>query len=86
MKNIILIVIDDLRFDALSCNEEKTYLKSYNLEKYPCTPYINRFAREGIRFTQCISVGSYTPSTHASIFTGLYPPKHGIRAFLKHPL
>lgn len=86
MKNIILIVIDDLRFDALSCNEDKTYLKSHNLQDLSATRNIDKYAREGIMFTQCISVGSYTPSTHASIFTGLYPPKHGVRAFLKNPL
>lgn len=86
IKNIVLLSVDDLRFDALSCETNKIYLKKYGLEAFPQTPNIDSFAQAGTMFSQAISVSSYTPSSHASMLTGLYPPKHTIRAFLQNSL
>lgn len=42
-------------------------------------PALDRLARESIVFDQAISVGPLTLPAHASLLTGLYPPRHGVR-------
>jgi len=65
--NIILISIDTLRADHLSC---------YG---YPraTSPAIDRLAAEGIRFERTASTASFTLPAHASMMTGLFPTSHG---------
>ncbi|MFP4081597.1 MAG: sulfatase [Candidatus Aminicenantes bacterium] len=67
---IYLIIIDTLRADHLSC---------YG---YPrkTSPFIDSLAREGILFERACSQSSTTAPSHASIFTGLYPFQHRVRA------
>ena len=43
------------------------------------TEHIDSIANQGIRFDQAYSTVPLTTPAHASILTGLYPPKHGIR-------
>jgi len=81
IKNIILISIDDLRFDCISCEKDKRWLERYNAHSIINTPVLNRIAKRGVRFTQCISTSSYTPSSHASMLTGLYPKRHRVKTF-----
>jgi arylsulfatase A-like enzyme len=66
--NIILISIDTLRFDHLSCN-------GYHRQT---TPKLDRIAAEGVQFTRAYSTAVWTPPAHASMFTGLYPSQHGV--------
>lgn len=80
-KNIIVISVDDLRFDCISCEENRIYLKRYGVEGETDTPNIDWFAAHGVRFSQAIAPASYTSPSHASLLTGLYPPRHGVRAF-----
>ncbi len=67
--NIILIVIDALRPDHLSC---------YG---YPrdTSPNIDKIAQQGVRFTQAIAAGSWTVNSVPSILTGTYPFVHQVR-------
>jgi len=67
--NIVLIVLDTVRADALS--------SSGNL--LADTPYLDRLAAEGVRFSRATSASTWTPPGHASLFTGLYPVSHGTR-------
>ena len=67
--NVILITLDTLRSDRLSC---------YGSKKVD-TPNIDMFATEGVRFTNAASAVPLTLPAHASIMTGLYPPGHGVR-------
>ena len=67
--NVILITLDTLRSDRLSCYGSKTV----------DTPNIDAFAAEGVRFTNAASTVPLTLPAHASIMTGLYPPGHGVR-------
>ena len=67
--NVILIVLDTVRADALS--------SSGNL--LADTPYLDRLAAEGVRFSRATSASTWTPPGHASLFTGLYPFSHGTR-------
>jgi arylsulfatase A-like enzyme/Flp pilus assembly protein TadD len=43
------------------------------------TPHLDRLAREGVVFEQAESVAPLTLPAHSSIFTGLFPPSHGVR-------
>jgi arylsulfatase A-like enzyme/Tfp pilus assembly protein PilF len=67
--NIVLITLDTLRSDRLSC---------YGSERVD-TPNIDRFADEGVRFTDAAGTVPFTLPAHSSILTGLYPPGHGVR-------
>jgi arylsulfatase A-like enzyme len=66
--NVILISVDTLRADHLSC---------YDYER-TTSPEICKFFSSGIMFTQAISQSGWTAPAHASMFTGLYPGKHGV--------
>jgi arylsulfatase A-like enzyme len=65
--NILLIVMDTVRADSLSC---------YNPE-IKNTPNIQKIAGEGCLYQKAISPSPWTLPSHASIFTGLYPSQHG---------
>jgi arylsulfatase A-like enzyme/Tfp pilus assembly protein PilF len=43
------------------------------------TPAFDRLAREGILFEQTETAAPLTLPAHASIFTGRFPPEHGVR-------
>lgn len=66
--NIVLISIDTLRADHLSC---------YGYHR-KTTPHIDQIAAEGLLFEQAYSTAVWTPPAHASMFTGLYPSQHGV--------
>lgn len=86
IKNIILISIDALRFDCVGYQPDKRELEKYNVLKYLETPTLDSIAEKSLCFTQCISTSTYTTASHASIFTGLYPPRHGVRSFYGNKL
>jgi arylsulfatase A-like enzyme len=85
-KRVFLLSIDDLRWDALSCEEDTRYLDRYGLAGMRSTPALDALAARGARFTQAIATASYTPASHASMLSGCYPPAHGVRAFLRNRL
>ena len=68
--NLLLVSIDTLRADRIG---------SYG---YPGaqTPVIDELATRGLRFDDVSSVAPITAPAHASLFTGLYPPRHGVRS------
>ncbi len=65
--SVVLLVLDTTRRDALSIygNSRRT------------TPNLDRIAAEGLLFTQAYSVASWTPPSHATLFTGVHPSQHG---------
>ncbi|MBD3287324.1 sulfatase-like hydrolase/transferase [candidate division KSB1 bacterium] len=65
--NIILIVIDAARADHFSC---------YGYHR-KTTPFMDKIANEGILYNNAISTAGWTLPSHASMFTGTYPSKHG---------
>ena len=67
--NIVLITIDALRADHLSC---------YGYER-ETTPHIDRIAQEGVLFENAFASVPVTLPSHISIFTGHYPHSHGVR-------
>lgn len=66
--NVILVSIDTLRADHLSC---------YGYDRLT-TPEICAFFADGMRFERAYSQSSWTAPAHASMFTGLYPARHGV--------
>lgn len=65
---VLLITIDTLRADALS-----------SLGSPAATPEIDALARDGALYEQGVSAAPLTGPSHASVLTGLYPNRHGIR-------
>ena len=65
--NIIWIVLDTARKDHFSF---------YGYER-KTTPFIDEFSKDGVLFTNYISTAPWTLPSHASMFTGMYPSKHG---------
>ncbi len=74
--NIVLITIDTLRADHLGC---------YGYE-FATTPNLDRFAKEGLLFQNAYAPVPLTLPSHASMLTGLYPERHGIRDNAHFPL
>jgi arylsulfatase A-like enzyme/Tfp pilus assembly protein PilF len=67
--NIVLVTLDTLRTDRLSC---------YGSDRVS-TPNIDAFASEGVLFSNAATTVPFTLPAHSSILTGLYPPGHGVR-------
>ena len=67
--NVVMISIDTLRPDFLGC---------YGHER-PTSPLLDRFASEGVTFTDVTSASPWTLPSHASMLTGLYPSSHGVK-------
>ena len=65
--NVVLVVLDSVRRDHLSCY-------GYHRET---TPNIDRLDECGLLFEQAYSTSCWTIPAHASLFTGLYPSRHG---------
>lgn len=66
---IVLISIDTLRSDRLP---------AYGYDGVD-TPAIDRLAADGVLFEHAWSHANVTLPSHASVFTGLLPPEHGVR-------
>ncbi len=66
--NVVLIVVDTLRFDHLGCY-------GYDVDT---SPAIDRFASEAIFFQRAYSTAPWTLPSVASMMTGLYPSALGI--------
>ncbi len=66
--NVLFILCDDLRPDAVGCFGSK-HVK---------TPEIDRLAKDGVRFTNAFCTTSLCSPSRASILSGLYAHKHGV--------
>jgi choline-sulfatase len=78
-ENVVIISLDCVRPEALGCYPQRFPLQIGRSRKAR-TPNLDSVAAEGCRFDQAITPAPYTPAAHASLLTGLYPPRHGIRA------
>ncbi len=66
--NVVVITIDTLRFDHLGFggNPRET------------APFLRELAARGTVFDRAFSTSSWTAPATASLFTGLYPTRHGV--------
>jgi choline-sulfatase len=62
--SIIVISIDTLRADHVNAR---------------LTPVLDALEREAVVFDQAVTVAPLTLPAHASLLTGMYPPRHGVR-------
>jgi len=67
--DILLITVDSVRPDSIGC---------YGGTPVP-TPAIDSLAASGVRFANAVTAVPVTRPSHASILTGLYPLRHGVR-------
>ena len=67
--NVLFVLCDDLRHDALGCYGSK----------HVRTPNIDRLAQRGVRFENAFCTTSLCSPSRASILTGLYAHRHGVR-------
>jgi arylsulfatase A-like enzyme/lipopolysaccharide biosynthesis regulator YciM len=67
--NVLLITLDTTRWDRLGAYGDGS----------ASTPNLDRLAGEGALFEQTIAVAPLTLPAHSTIFTGLLPPRHGVR-------
>ncbi len=74
--NILFVLCDDLRWDALGCAGHP-HLK---------TPHIDRLAKEGVFFQNAFCTTSLCSPSRASILSGLYAHAHGVtNNFTEYP-
>ena len=66
--NVLFILCDDLRWDALG----------YAGNPHVKTPHIDRLAREGVNFKNAFCTTSLCSPSRASILSGLYAHTHGV--------
>jgi arylsulfatase A-like enzyme/Flp pilus assembly protein TadD len=68
-RNLLVVTIDTLRADRLGAY-------GYGEAR---TPNLDELARRGVLFENVIAPVPVTLPSHASLFTGLVPPTHGVR-------
>lgn len=66
--NIIVVLVDDLRWDELGCSGHP----------FVRTPHIDRIAREGARFRNAFATTPLCSPVRACLLTGQYAHRHGI--------
>ncbi len=79
--NILLITLDTTRQDALGCyrDPKKEYPSiGWKPGMASATPILDALCAKGRKFTRAYTTAPITLVAHASILTGLYPPKHGV--------
>jgi len=69
--NVLFVVIDTLRAERLG---------SYGYER-DTSPVLDHLARSGVRFERHLAQSSWTKSSMASLWTGLYPARTGITRY-----
>jgi arylsulfatase A-like enzyme/Flp pilus assembly protein TadD len=76
IKNVLLISIDTIRADYLSC---------YGYGR-KTTPFIDSFAAEGVLFENAFCHIPLTLPSHCSMLTGTIPPYHGVHDNVEYQL
>lgn len=75
-RSALVITVDGLRADALGA-----YGRSPSV-----TPLLDALALDAVRYEEARTVAPLTLPAHASLWTGLYPPRHTLRADESGPL
>ena len=67
--NILFVMVDEMRWDAMS-----------QTEKHPVvsTPNLDRLAKQGVRFANAYTVKPVCSPARSCVFTGRYADVHGV--------
>lgn len=68
--NLLVVTLDTTRADRVG---------AYGRPAASSTPAFDRLAREGVLFEQAMTSAPLTLPAHATMFTGHFPPQHGVR-------
>ncbi|MEW6320252.1 MAG: sulfatase-like hydrolase/transferase [Acidobacteriota bacterium] len=68
--NLVVVTLDTTRLDRIA---------AYGRPEASETPVFDRLAREGVLFDETMTTAPLTLPAHASMFTGRFPPQHGVR-------
>ncbi|WP_052444505.1 sulfatase-like hydrolase/transferase [Flammeovirga sp. OC4] len=79
--NILWIITDDHRPDALECYNEAVYGQKESPLGYVSSPNINQLASEGVLFTNAFCNAPVCGPSRGSMITGRYPFRTGHYAF-----
>jgi arylsulfatase A-like enzyme len=69
-RRVVLVSIDTLRPD---------HLGAYGAAR-ATSPTLDELAADGARFAKCVAPAPWTPPSHVSMLTGLYPSRTGVRS------
>ena len=69
--SFLLVVLDTTRVDAVSAYGNNNAMGTI-------TPATDRLAADGIRYTRAYAQAPWTLPSHATLFTGLIPSRHGV--------
>ena len=69
---VLLISIDNLRYDCVSYAQEKPHLKQFYVENLVDTPTIDEIAKNCSVFTNCFSTSSYTTAAQEKKVSDLF--------------
>jgi choline-sulfatase len=67
--NLVVVTLDTTRADRMGADGAR------DVE----TPTFDALAQDGVLFEQAVSVAPLTLPAHSSLFTGKFPPEHGVR-------
>ena len=73
--NILLLMTDQQRWDAMGCSGD-----------WVQTPNLDRIASEGVQFTNCVTTSPVCIPTRLSLATGLYPHNTGVWNNMQHTM
>lgn len=73
--NFVFILADDLGYSDLGCYGNPSHE----------TPYLDKLAKSGMRFTRAYAACAVCSPTRASVMTGKYPVRLGITDWIPHP-
>ena len=67
--NIVIVLTDDVRHDTMGCAGDRRLQ----------TPHLDKLAAEGVRFSNAFVTTSLCSPSRASLLTGCYAHRHGVR-------
>lgn len=83
--NIIILMVDDLRYDCIAAAGQTRFLERYRAADRLHTPAMDDLVRTGVFFSQATTAATNTPPSLAAMFTGCHGPVNGVRSLFGGP-
>lgn len=84
--HVVLISLDTLRSDVLPFHPAPRWRNTHDLPRTVRADVLGQLAGDGAFFSDCKSAAPYTSASHASLFTGRWPLRHGVYEFFNRKL